>query len=210
MKTCPKCGKKIEREFDFCPYCGKSLDIKNNWGILGKNDNLFEKKEEVFGFGGGILNKMIGNAMKVLEKELQKGIKEPQIVPKTKVQLYINGKKINIGTKPKKIIKRTAKKQIKEIPSTYFSKESSKKFSNLPREEPKTNVRRLSDRIIYDIEMPEVKSVENISIIRLENSIEIKAIGKNKAYYKVIKIGLPILDYYLSKGKLILELGMKN
>lgn len=85
-----------------------------------------------------------------------------------------------------------------------------KKFSQLPRKEPKTSIRRLSDRIVYDIEMPEIKSKDNISIIPLENSIEIKAIGKSKTYYKVINIGFPLLDYSLSKGKLILEFGMKN
>ena len=212
MKNCPKCGKNIKKDFDFCPYCGSSLDANNSWGMLGKNDHIFEQNQFNNSlFGGGIFNKMIGNAMKMLEKELQKSVKEPQSdIPRTKVQLYINGKKINIGAQPRKIIKKPVKKQIKSIPSTYFSKEALKKFSNLPREDPKTNVRRLSDRIIYDIEMPEVKSIKDIAIVKLENSIEIKAIGKNKSYYKLIKIGLPIIDYYLSKGKLILELGTKN
>ena len=207
MKTCPKCGKNIEKNFEFCPYCGKSLDDNNSWGILGKNDDVFEK-DQFPGFGGGIFNKMIGNAMKMLERELKKGKRESQVTPKTKVQLYINGKKVNLGTPKQTKIKRTIKK-IKGKPSTYLSKENQKRFTNLPREEPKTNVRRLSDRIIYDIEMPDVKSVKDVSIVNFENSIEIRAIGKNKAYYKVIKISLPIIDYYLDKGKLILELGMK-
>ena len=211
MKNCPKCGKNIEKDFDFCPYCGKSLDTGNNWGMLGKNDHIIEQSplNNSF-FGGGILNKMLGNAMRLLEKEMQKGIKESQTMPKTKVQLYINGKKINIQPRPKRIMKKPIrKKQINNVPSTHLSKENLKRFSNLPRENPKASVRRLSDRIIYDIEVPEVKSIKDISIIKLENSIEIKAIGKNKSYYKVIKIGLPIIDYYLLKGKLIRELGMK-
>lgn len=212
MKNCNKCGKNIEKDFEFCPYCGNTLDENNSWGILGQNDHqIRENPFENSFFGGGILNKMLGNAMKMLEKELQKNSKETQIMPKTNLQLYINGKKINIGVQPKKIIKKPqVKNQIKEIPSNYFSKEDLKKFSNLKKEDPKTSVRRLSDRIIYNIEMPDVKSVKDISIVALENSIEIKAIGKNKAYYKVIKIGLPILDYYLDKEKLILELGMKR
>ena len=209
MKNCPKCGKNIKENFDFCPYCGNSLDANNNWGILGKNDHIIEQSPFNNSlFGGGIFNKMLGNAMKILEKELQREIKDSQTLPRTKVQLYINGKKVEIQGQPKKIIKKS-KKQIKSIPSTYLSKENLKRFSNFPREAPKTSVRRLSDRIVYDIEMPEVKSIRNVSIVKLENSIEIKAIGKSKAYYKVIKIGLPIIDYYISKGKLILELGTK-
>jgi len=209
MKNCPKCGKSIKKNFDFCPYCGSPLDTNNKWGMLGKNDHIFEQNSFNNSlFGGGIFNKMLGNAMKMLEKELQRSVKPQSDMPRTKVQLYINGKKVNIEAQPKKAIKKSVK-QIKGIPSTYFSKESLKRFSNLPREDPKTNVRRLSDRIIYDIEMPEVKSIKDIAIVKLENSIEIKAIGKNKAYYKVIKVGLPIIDYYLDKGKLILELGTK-
>ena len=222
MKNCTKCGRSIKKGFGFCPYCGKSLDIKNNWGILGKNDHILEQNHSQNNsigslFGGGIFNKMIGNAMKLLEKELQKDRGDSDIqlnAPKTKVQLYINGKKINIGTQSNQPIKVNKKQkineQIKGIPSSYFSKENLKKFSNLPKESPKTSIRRLSDRIMYDLEMPDVKSIKDISIVNLENSIEIKAIGKNKSYYNVIKIGLPVIDYYLSTGKLILELGMKN
>ena len=173
QKNCPKCGKKIKQSFDFCPYCGGSLDNSNNWGVLGKND-LHQNSDPFsdsflkgFGFNGGIFNKMLGNAMKVLEKELQKGIKESQEEqPKTKVQLYINGKKMELGNvKPLK--KQKEKRIVKEIPSTYFSKENLKRFANLPRAESKTNVRRLSDRIIYEIGMPGVKSIKDISIVRL-------------------------------------------
>ncbi len=211
MKNCPKCGKDIKEDFEFCPYCGGSLDTNNKWGMLGKKDHILEQNPLGASlFGGGIFNKMLGNAMKLLEKELQKEAREPQVMPNTRVQLYINGKKIEIGGQPRKITKKSTTKKQAGIPSIYFSKDMLKKFSNLPRENPKTSVRRLSDRIIYDIEMPEVKSVKDISIIKFESSIEIKAIGKNKAYYKVIKIGLPITDYYLSEGKLILELGTKN
>jgi len=38
----------------------------------------------------------------------------------------------------------------------------------LPRHEPATNIRRLSNKVVYEIEMPEIKSIEDISIIKLE------------------------------------------
>ena len=126
------------------------------------------------------------------------------------LQLFINGKKINIQTKP--VTKKQApknSKEIKDLPPTSFNKEQLKKFSNLEKQEPLTNVRRLSDKIIYEIEMPEVKSVKDIAVTRLEKSIEIKAIGKKASYYKVIQISLPVVDYYLDQGKLILELAEK-
>ncbi len=54
--------------------------------------------------------------------------------------------------------------------------------------------------------MPGVKSIKDISIRSLENSIEIKAIAKEKAYYKIIRIGIPIIRYNFDKEKLTLEL----
>lgn len=54
--------------------------------------------------------------------------------------------------------------------------------------------------------MPEVKSFKDILINKLENSIEIKAIGKTKAYFKIIPINIPIISQRLFQGKLILEL----
>ena len=58
--------------------------------------------------------------------------------------------------------------------------------------------------------MPGVKSIKEISIRKLEKSIEIRAVSKDKAYSKIIPVNLPILDYELEKGKLILELETKN
>ena len=75
---CKKCRKKINDKYEFCPYCGSSLNenFKNeDWGMLGKNDFFEEQKQSVnSSFGGGVLGKMLGTAMKMFEKELQKEI----------------------------------------------------------------------------------------------------------------------------------------
>ena len=207
-KQCEKCGKSANNKYDFCPYCGNPLDENNSWGMLGKNDLNTDNPFNSMGLGGGFLNKMLGNAMKMMEKEMQKEIQNTK--PKTNLQLYINGKKVNLGHGNIKIVKKEKKQPKTLMPTNVFSKENQKRFANLPKEEPKTNVRRLSDRIIFDINMPEVKSMKDISITKLESSIEIKAIAKDKAYYKIIQVGLSLIDYYLDQGKLILELETKN
>jgi hypothetical protein len=66
-------------------------------------------------------------------------------------------------------------------------------------------VRRLSDRIVYEIELPGVKA-SDIIINKLQNSIEIKAFTKEKAFFKLLPVALPILNYYMKQGKLVLEL----
>ncbi len=209
-KTCKKCKKSIKKTFDFCPYCGKATYEEKDWGMLGKDD-FTEKISQPSPFSGGFLNNIIGSAMKMVEQEMQKNMKEMKTArPKAKLQLYINGKRIDVeprNNQPKKI---QIKKERKKITQKSFSKENSKKFSILPKEEPKTNVKRLSDRIIYEIEMEDVKSINDVSITQLESSIEIKAVGKEKSYYKTIPIALPIIDYYFEDKKLILELELKE
>ena len=208
-KKCPKCKSKINKDFDFCPYCGNSLNESDeDWGMLGKNN--FVQNQDPFQemFGGGMLNKMLGSAMKMLERELQKEMKQAQEQPasRTNFELYINGKKIN----PKNIqVTKQPIRQIQKQPARQqveFSEENLKKLSKLPRKEPATNVKRFADKLIYEIKVPGVKSIKDVSIVQLENSIEIKAIGKDKIYSKLIPMSLPIINYKLEKNILVLEL----
>ena len=91
-----------------------------------------------------------------------------------------------------------------------LSQEKLQKIASLPKEEPLTNIRRFSNKVIYEIDMPGVNSIKDVSVIRLENSIEIKAFSKNKVYFKRIPINLPITNYGLSKGRLVLELNTEE
>jgi len=78
-------------------------------------------------------------------------------------------------------------------------------LSKLPKEEANTTVRRLTDRIIYELDIPGVDK-ENIMVTKLQNSIEIKAFSKDKAYFKLIPLAHQILNSRLEEGKLVLEL----
>lgn len=213
-KSCNKCGKKINDKDNFCPYCGNSLkeNNKKDLGMLGENDfdqGFQDISKNLFGgISGGMLNKMLTGAAKMLEKEMQKTMKASQ--PKTNIKLMINGKEVKLTPQNKLSKKQTPKKQIKEIHQIIFDAESQKKFSNLEKTEPKTNIRRFSEKIIYEIDVPEIKSVKDISIIKLENSLEIKALSKEKAYLKAIPINFPLTNYKVSKGKLTLEFGIKG
>lgn len=212
-KECEKCRKKISKKYEFCPYCGSQFNENpENWGILGENDDLNEFEQfsnSIFGkISGSMINKMLGGAMRMLEKEMQKEIKNQNFKPKTNIRLMINGREINLNNQETENNKK--RQEIKEMPLNTLPHEKLKKISSLPKQEPATKIRRLSDKVIYEIQMPEVKSVKDISIIKLENSIEIKALAEDKAYFKLIPINLPILNYELSKGKLVLELSVKN
>ena len=216
---CKKCGKKIGENYNFCQYCGSKInfeDDENYFGMLGKDDSI--PTENAIKLPAG-LNSIFNSLMKNLGKEFEEQLKGNFTEEKTK-KMKKDGISISISTfgngQPKISVNSLGNKKIeseepnKKLTKNNFTSEKIKQFSKLKREEPKTNIRRLSNKVIYEIEMPGVKSMDDVSIIKLENSIEIKAIGKEKSYAKLIPINLPIKNYDLSEGKLTLELGIKN
>lgn len=206
-KECKTCGEKISKKHKFCPLCGNPQNKKakkEDFGMLGKNDeDEFENAyNSMFGgIGGKMMNKMFESAVRMLEKEMQKEVSRKNPEPRTNFQLFINGKRIDAS--PQKI---TREKIGNNAKGMYLPQKTLKKFSELPKKEPSTNVRRFSDKVVYEINIPGVKTEDDISITKLENSIEIKAVAKDKAYQKIIPVNLPVTDYNLSKGKLVLEL----
>jgi HSP20 family molecular chaperone IbpA len=229
---CRKCGKKSNKDFNFCPSCGTPLkdnaQRQREYGMLGEQDMMPDfgaMQNSMFGgIGGNMLNKMLAGTMKMLEQELAKEMRNNPQTPQNKMpsnfQLYINGKKVNLTSQDQNQAqnqmqsqtsqKSTKKKSQNESVKKYFTKENKEKFSKLPQHEPKTDVKRLSDSIIYELETPGVKSIEDVSIVQLSNSIEVKALSKDKAYSKTIKLGLPLIACQLEKDKLVIEFQTEN
>lgn len=208
-KRCGNCSEKISKSHKFCEHCGASQQNPEEWGMLGQEDTQDNFQNMLGGLGSGIFNKMLGSAMKMLEKEMQKEMsRENQQPPKvnSNIRLMINGKEINFKEKSSE---KQNEKKLERI-SNRFSSKNLERFSKLPKKEPKTNILRLSDKVIYEIDVPKVKSLEDVSIVNLENSIEVKAVTKNEAYQKIIPVGLAVKNYQLQKGKLILELDSEN
>ncbi|MFA5174142.1 MAG: hypothetical protein WC438_03095 [Candidatus Pacearchaeota archaeon] len=203
-KKCSKCDKKVDRGYDFCPFCGNNLTRKEDYGILGKND--FDQIPDLL--GGSMMDKLFKTAMKMVENQMKFMTEENEKVQKKNtsnvdVQFYINGKKVNV-VKPKQEIKQAPIKKIKEL-----TEEQTKKLSKLPRKEPKTKMTRLSGRLIYELAVPGVENINDVLINQLETSIEIKAITEKKIYSKTINVNLPVLGYKLEKPNLIIELQAK-
>ncbi len=225
-KKCPNCKEKVKESYDFCPHCGFNVSKgskKEDWGMLGKNDKpsiddfmLPPGFGAIFNHLAKNLTKELSAQMKELDNELKKESK------KNKTQKKGSGISISISTsanKPPEIkvssfgeTPKNPRKQEKqtELQIKNLSGEGIKRFSSLPREEPKTNIRRLSNKVVYEIEMPGVENQKDISISKLENSIEIKGVSESKSYFKLIPISLPITSYKLNKGKLILELDSED
>ncbi len=210
-KKCSKCDSKVGKNYDFCPYCGnnfKTNNLKENYGFLGKNDNLdtlsFEEMDETF------MDRILENAMKIAEKMIEKQISQQEkLLPPQKISIPKQGNlEIQFFVNGKRVSPQNSEQNTEIIPQSTnkITKEKAEKFSKYPKKEPLSKVRRFSGKVIYEMQMPEVKKIEDIFINQFENSIEIKALGKDKVYSKTLNINLPILGYKLEEGNLILEL----
>jgi len=219
-QRCPKCEKKIDKNYDFCPYCGRNLKSKydeDDYGFLGKSDFLNKDNNSMMSLGGGsILDKMINNAMKMIEKQMREmpnnsknNAKKQQMPNNMRIKFMVNGKEIPIRQLNKNQMPNHQNQEPQKQINPQLSNEQSKQLANLPRKEPKTKMKRFSRKLIYELEVPGVENLQDIIINKLENSIEIKAIASKTIYSKTININLPILRYTLSDGSLILELQAK-
>ena len=221
-KKCSKCNTKIKGNYDYCPSCGfnlKSEFDEKDYGLLGRNDTIQPKEPDLFegmGFAGLPLGKILKGAMKelpavmkMLEKQMEEVQKEnnnpnnKNQFPNNKmnVQFFVDGKKVQP----------TANNQTQKTEKTNnmqkeISKEKIKMLAKFPKVEPKSEVRRLSGRVVYNIYIPGVQSIDDVFINQLENSIEIKALGEDKVYSKTLKLNLPIKNYELINNNLVLEL----
>ena len=209
-QKCPKCNARIEKKFDFCPYCGANLKSnydEEDFGFFGKNDFIESSGQGLF--GNSFIDKFMNRAMKMLEqqfKDLPNELNNSQSnFPKSnmKIKFMINGKEVPLGQNQQ--IKQQKPKKV----NMQISEEKSKKIAKLPRKEPKTIMKRLSGKLVYELKVPGVKDIQDVLINQLENSIEVKAIAPKVVYSKTININLPVLRYSLIKGILILEFQAK-
>ena len=225
-KKCQRCARKISRDFDFCPYCGsdfrpeKRAEKERDFGLLGKDDFVkdFPQFRMPLNFNSLFNSDLFGSLFKQVDKQMRDIDKQI----KTEKGSDMSGISISIsmdGNEAPKIkvnkfgpeFQNLEVKNIKEknVPKTKISDEKARKFAKLPKKEAITEVRRLSNKIVYELELPGVANLKDVVINKLENSIEIKAFGKDTVYFKLIPINLPILDYKLKDEKLVLELKPK-
>lgn len=232
-KKCPRCSRKIEKDYEFCPYCGKDFRAERrfqkqkDFGLLGEDDILTPNLNigMPLGFGNLFqsLLKEVDKQFHELDKEIAKERLSETEFTKLKEQsekgkfpgsgISISISSMNNG-KPEIRVKSfgpdfkdiSSSSQAKaKIHKSELTDEDAKKLSKLPRREAEARVRRLSNKLVYELELPGVKDLKNVIINKLENSTEVKAFSNNTAYFKLLPIKLKLLNYKLKDSKLILE-----
>ncbi len=203
---CNKCEGKLKDSYSYCPYCG--LDLRNpekemrDFGVIGKNNLEGTPLVGGGGTGFGITDKMISSVMNSLIKNLGKQFDN---MDSQNVKSSPKGIQIRFGAPPK-----SAQQKKKEIIEKEITSEQIKRMSKLPRSEAKTNVRRFSDKVVYDLKASGIEDVRDIFVSKLESGYEIKAIGKTKVYVNSIPVNLPLKKYSLNKSGMSVEFGLSN
>ncbi|MCA9485336.1 MAG: hypothetical protein KC506_00660 [Nanoarchaeota archaeon] len=208
--NCESCGSNVEKKFNFCPHCGSnfmsSKKEKIDYGFLGKND-LSENDDFLnqpqLGMFDKLLNSMVNNMLKSIDKQMKDQLNPNKNFEKANIKSLPNGIKIKISgpfDSPQKISTKPKRKVIREI-----NEEQLERISKLPRTKAKSNVKRLGDKLVYELSTPGVSSPQDVFISKLESGYEVKAIGSKNVYVNSVPINLPLSKYSILKNKLHVE-----
>jgi HSP20 family molecular chaperone IbpA len=198
---CPVCGTRIEKDWGFCPRCGTRISgdffdeiFSRMRKELAEMNKLLEKDIEAFDLSPWFrdmdrkktIPKGSGFTIKIVHSADRK--------PEVSVRTFGNVDKTKL------------RKEMGELgvwqPSLGNQSSGKSEFSHAPpkpkppelvikgpmkTEEPKTSVAKSASNVIVNIELPGVKAEGgNIEVSELENSVEVKALAKDKAYFKIL------------------------
>ncbi|MCD4770963.1 zinc ribbon domain-containing protein [archaeon] len=195
-KKCRSCGEKVEKKFNYCPWCGGSLKVggdRDDFGMLGRDDSRRIQEEMKLPFG---MEKIMGSLVKQLEKQMgNMNFDEKDGFPK--------GIKIQIARKP---MGQVVQKKVPKMEVVEVSEKEADRRAGLKKVEAKSRVKRLGDVIIYEIETPGLKKKEDVVITELATGLEIRAYSKDRCYVKVIPLKVEILSWRVDRERVMVEL----
>jgi hypothetical protein len=202
---CLECKGNFSAKYNYCPFCGASrmnIDDQDS-GMLGKRDMSDEE------FSGNTISNNNLNAMDKMIASLMNNMMKNMFseLEKADIKKTPSGIKIRIGM-PGAPQRNPIKEQKQK--TKILSEEQIKRISSLPREKAKTSVKRINDKIIYEIEAPGINSPENIFVSRLESGYEVKAIGEDRVYVNSLPVTLPIKSFTINPDKLLIEFVTKD
>ncbi|MEM5878185.1 MAG: zinc ribbon domain-containing protein [Candidatus Aenigmatarchaeota archaeon] len=186
-KQCKFCGYSLKNDWSFCPSCGRPV----------RDLDLFEK-----------MFNDIESEFERIDKEL-----------KNRPKLNVRGGEIHItvqsgtGIEPRVEVRTSGdyKNLEPQIKRKLGIGESIKNTFKKPKktEEPETKISKEQGMTKITINLPGIKSEDQIEVKQFEQSIEIKAFAKDKTYFKLIPIkSNSIIDKKFKDG--VLEIQIRN
>jgi hypothetical protein len=229
---CKRCGKKTERGWRFCPNCGSSLQpsrrslfdeifsrFRSEFDDMDSMDR-FDKEFGVLdlspffrGMGKGTPNRK-GFTIRITRK----GNDAPKVDVQTFGQANNDEIRREISRRMRRldpsaqgmVRKTTMDSSHDQLPRPEPRKDGPKDIHIKPAkitEEPEAAVKVIGDRVIVDMDLPDVRSGHDIQINQLESSVEVRARAGDKAYFKIITKPerLSLTSRKFDKGMLHLE-----
>jgi HSP20 family molecular chaperone IbpA len=185
-KRCPNCGEKVKEDWNFCPYCGEELEVREK--ALTPFGDIFEDIEKEF----ERMDKMFGSPFKLSgfkSKPLRGGGISITIRSGTGMEPKVEIKTSGDYKKIEPELKRRfgVKPAIEEVEEEKEEKPRVERKAKVT-EEAETEVKTLGNKQIISVKLPDVESEDDIEIKRLEQSIEIKAFAGDKAYFTLVPL----------------------
>lgn len=191
---CARCGSGLEAEWRFCPRCGLE---KGGNPVDAFGRDLFSKM-----FKRLKMDKMFENDMQVIDLSPSfRGAEPGKEGMRPRSRGFTVHIKSGTGMKPKvnvtafgNVNREELENQVRKELGSGRPEERSRRISlpfsgrHAPKvtEEPNADVKRIGDKFTVDVDMPGVKSPEDVEIRELVSSVEIKAVAGDKAYFKII------------------------
>lgn len=204
---CYNCGNDVEKRWKFCPGCGAPVEQDEQFlregDMFGSFEKEFEKAEQMM--KSAFKNFEIFDLKPLLRPQKASGFsiviseateKEPQISVKT------------FGDVKKEDIEKRMKMEL-GVPAKPAREFPAKKPLRLKAmEEPETAVKKTDGSVVVTMKLPGVKSESDVEINQLEESIEVRAFGKERGYFKILSIphGFAVVSNEFSNGTLRLEI----
>lgn len=181
--NCENCGGNADEKWNFCPKCGNEI-----------------RRKSFFEYGvADLFADVANNLARKLLYEMQPGASK------------------NAGGFSVKIMQGMAPGagQNREYSDSGIEgrkpAELSAKVRPQPRVtiEPKANFSKLPGKLLVEVEAPGVKSLDDVDVLELGTSVEVRAYSGDKLYFKIISIPkkAAVVSKKVEDGKVVLVMG---
>ncbi len=180
MVECDSCGANTGKGWKYCPNCGASV---------GQDSQIFSEVFDMLAEQLSEVNKMFENQVEAIDLSpwFKKGthgrgfsikiITSGGRQPKVSIQTFGDVDKAQLKRKVYDELGFEGGGQVVERPV--------KRATPKTTEEPKANIKNISNKLVVDLELPKVKT-SDIEIREMPSSVEVKAVVGDKAYFKIL------------------------
>jgi len=203
---CSRCGSGLKDDWNFCPKCGsrKSGDPYDAMGrdlfseMFGRMRSSFRDVDEINrrfekNFEAVDLSPWFRGADSKVLKPQGKGftvriVSQTGQQPKVSIKTYgdVDRGRIEKEVEKKFGVAGTPPAEAKKPGGGFRMPVITGKPEPRVTEEPHADIKRIGDKVVVEVNVPGVKSPQDIEIREMESSLEVKARAGDKAYFKIL------------------------